>query len=172
MQALNDVKIIFYYSIIYVPQSLHRSVLDWYHLYLNHPGGNRLAKTIQEVCYWKVLVTQAELFAKMCKTCQQFKKRKTLYVHLPSKNIAEIKPWGSVHIDLIGQYSNSIIQQQTGGAIIWKNASLTFMTIIEPATGCLDIFKIPTFDLNEVMSVNYEYIDKSSTRVGHIFNNT
>ena len=46
MQALNNVKIIFYDSKIYVPQSLRRLVLDLYHLYLNHPGGIILAKEI------------------------------------------------------------------------------------------------------------------------------
>ena len=46
------------------------------------------------------------------------------------------------------------------------------MTIIDPATGCFEIFEIPTFDLNEVMAGNDEYIDKSSDRVSHMFNNT
>ena len=51
-------------------------VLDWYHLYLKHPGGGRLVKTIREVCSWKGLVNQADLFDKTCKTCQQLKKEK------------------------------------------------------------------------------------------------
>ena len=34
---------------------------------------------------------------------------------------------------LIGPYSKSIQQQQTGGAIIKNNASLTCMAIIDPA---------------------------------------
>ena len=77
-------------------------MLYWYHFYLNHTGGSILVKTIREVWYWKVLVTQAELYAKPCKISQQFKNRKTIYVHLPHKNIAELKPWDSVHADLIG----------------------------------------------------------------------
>ena len=70
MQELDNIEIICYDSKIYVPQSLRRHVLDWYHFYLNHPGGSRLAKTIQEVCYWKGLVTQVDLLAKTCKICQ------------------------------------------------------------------------------------------------------
>ena len=58
------------------------------------------------------------MFAKPCKICQQFKNIKTLYGHLPHKNIAELKPWDSVHVDLIGPYSKSIRQQQPGGTII------------------------------------------------------
>ena len=75
-QELDNFKIICYDSKIYVPQSMHRHVLDSYHFYLNHPGGSILAKIIREVFYWKYLVTQAELFAKMCKTFQQFKKER------------------------------------------------------------------------------------------------
>ena len=57
MQALDDVKIIFYDIKIYVQQSLRRSVLDWYHLYLNHTSGSRLAKKhpigvlFERLCY-------------------------------------------------------------------------------------------------------------------------
>ena len=135
-------------------------LLDWYHFYLNHPSGSSLAKTIQDVYYWEGLVMQAELFAKTCKICQQFKNRKTLYGHLPPKNIAELKPWDTVHVDLIGPYSKSIRQHQLGGTVIWNNARLTCMTIIDPAKGWLDIAKIPTFDLEEVSLGNDEYIDK------------
>ena len=85
IQELEDVEIICYDSKIYVPKSLRRLLLDWYHFYLNHPGGSRHAKTTREVCYCKVVVTQAELFNKTCKICQQFEKRKTLYGHLPPK---------------------------------------------------------------------------------------
>ena len=67
-------------------------VIDWYHLYLNHPGGSILAKKILEVCYCKGLVTQADMFANTCKIFQQFQKRKTIYGHLLPKKIAELKP--------------------------------------------------------------------------------
>ena len=107
----------------------------------------------------------------MCKTCQQFKKRNTLYGHLPPKNIAELKPGGTVNIDLIGTYRKSIIQHQTGFAVILKNDSLTCMNIIDTATGWFEIFKMPMFDLDEVMSGNNEYIDKLSDRVSQLFTN-
>ena len=44
IQALDDGEIICYDIKIYVPQILPRHVLDWYHLYLNHPSGGRLEK--------------------------------------------------------------------------------------------------------------------------------
>ena len=147
-------------------------MLDWYNFYLKHPGGSRLAKTTREVCYWKGLVTQAELLAKMCKTCQQFKNRKTLYGHLSPKNIAELKPWDTVHVDLIGKYIKSIRQHQPGGTVIQNNDCLMCMTMIGPAKGWFEIVKIPMFDLKEVTVGNDEYIYKSSDRVSQLFNNT
>ena len=132
MQALNCDKIIYYYGKIYVPQSIFRRVLDWYHFYLSHPGGSRLAKTILEVCYWKGLVTQAEMFANTCNDCQQFTKRKTLYGHLSPNNISELKPWDLVHVELIGPYSKTIRKQHPGGDIIRMNTSLTWMAMIDP----------------------------------------
>ena len=84
-QDRDNVEIICYYRKVYVLQTTRRRVLDWYNLYFNQPGGSRLEK--KEVFYWKGLVTQAKLHAKPCKICQRLKKRKTMYGHLPPKNI-------------------------------------------------------------------------------------
>ena len=115
---------------------------------------------------------QAELFSNMYKTCQQFRERHTLYGNIPPKNIAELKLWDSVHVDLIGIYRKSIRQQQPISAIIWNNVSLTCMTMIELATSWFKIVEILTFYLDEVTEGNDEYIDKSSARVSNMFNNT
>ena len=106
MQSLDDFNIICYDRKIYVPQSIRRRVLDWYNLYLNRPDDIRIAKTILEVCYWIGLFTQAEMFAKTCNIFQHLKNRKTLYGHLPPKNMSELKPYYLVHVDLIGPYIN------------------------------------------------------------------
>ena len=96
------------------------------------------------MCYWKGLVTKPELYANPCKIYQYFKNRKNIYEHLPHNDIAEIKPWDLVHVDLIGQYSNSIRQNHLGGAIISNNVSLTCMVIIDPNTGWFEIIEILT----------------------------
>ena len=59
-----------------------------------------------------------------------------------------------------------------GSAIISNNFSLTCMSIIEPATGWFDVVKIPRYNLDEVAGNNDEYVDKSSSRVSQLFNNT
>ena len=92
----------------------------------------------------------------MCKTYQQFKKRKTIDGNLPPNNIEKLKPWDTVHVDLIGPYIKSRRQQQPGGTIIRNNTSLTRIKVIDPATGWFEIVEIPTFDLQEVALGNYQ----------------
>ena len=59
-----------------------------------------------------------------------------------------------MHINLIGTYTKFIRQQNPGGAIIQKDVSLTYMTIIDTTTGWFEIFKVPLFDLKEVSKGN------------------
>ena len=61
---------------------------------------------------------------------------------------------------------------QTGDAIIKNNVSLTCMKMIDPATSWFEIVKVPTYDLDELMGFNYEYIDNSSAREMQLLNNT
>ena len=149
---------------------MHRSVLDWYHFYLNYNGVSRLEKLIWEVCYWKGLFTKEELHAKPWKICQQFKNRKNIYGCLTPKNITELKLWDTVHVDLIGTYRKSIRQHQPVGFIIKINISIACMMMIKPAIAWFEIIKVPVFDLNEIMGGNDEYIDKSSTKVRKLLN--
>ena len=99
---------------------------------------------------------QAELFTKTCKICKHFKNRNTLYGNIPLKNITELKQCYYMHVDLIDSYSKYIIQHQPCVTVIDKNAILNCMTMIDPATGCLEIFEIPAFDVNDLTSGNDE----------------
>ena len=45
-KALDNTKIICYYSKIHVPKHVHRRVIDWNHLCLNHRDTSRLLNTI------------------------------------------------------------------------------------------------------------------------------
>ena len=65
--------------------------------------------TIREVCNWKGLVAQEDLYAKLCIICQYLRKRKTRHEHIPPKIIIEINTWDFVHIDLIFSYTKYII---------------------------------------------------------------
>ena len=148
-------------------------MLDWYHLYLNHPGKSRLCET-QSGKYDTVKASsrRSDLYAKPQNKFQRFQNRRTLYGHLTTKILAELRPQDLVHADLIGPYIKSIIQQHTGNTTIKIYFSLTCMAMIDPATSWFEIVDITTFNLNEVMGGNSEYIDKSSARVIQVFNNT
>jgi hypothetical protein len=175
-QVLDDVELIFYFKKKNcVPQCLCRRTLDWYHFYLNHPGGDRLAsaKTLSEVCYWKgLLAHQAKQHAKWCTLCQTFKKRSNKrYGKLPPKDIGQLTPWHTVHVDLIGLYTKTVKKIQPGGTVTEVDLYLTCMAFIDPATGWFEITQVPYYDLDQVKVQNQEYIDKTSARISQLFNN-
>ena len=60
------VRLIHYCKKIYVPKTLHTRTLEWYHHYLCHPGGDRLAATLSQVCTWRGIVSQARDLCKKC----------------------------------------------------------------------------------------------------------
>ena len=117
---------------------MREATLNWYHHYLNHPGGDRLANTIKQSCYWNGLSNQAKKLVKTCKICQQHK-RKRKYRHVPAKTIEDLMPWRTVHTDLIGPYSITAKQTQPGGEIKEVDLQLTAMTMVDPATGWFEI---------------------------------
>ena len=139
-----------------MPQILRIRVLDWNHFYLNHPGGSRHAKKPEGYVIGNTLSRKWSCSLRRARYVNSLKNRKNIFGHLPPKNMAEPKPWYAMHVDLIGTYRKSIRQQQPGGAIIWKNASMTCMTMIDPATGWFKIFEMPTFNLDEVTASNNE----------------
>ena len=157
---------------IYVPQSLRRRTLEWYHHFLNHPGGDRLYHTLNTVCYWKGMSTQAATLCKRCDECQRHKPRKRKYGKLPARSVGELVPWQTVHTDLIGPYSITAKQFQTDGSIVDKELSLTCMTMIDPVTGWFEIVEVPSYIVDDVKNKNQSSIDKSSARISRLFNQT
>ena len=57
-------------------------------------------------------------------------------------------------MDLVGTYINFIRQHQPSSAFVNNNVSLACMTMINPATGWLEIFEVTAYDLNEVTGGN------------------
>ena len=125
-----------------------------------------------QVCYRKGQVEQADIYAKPCEKFQRFKKRNIICGYLPPKNIAELKQWDLVHVDLIYKYDKSIIKNLQGGSTTNNYVSITCMTMIGSATGWFKIVKFPRFDLDDSAYGNNKYMDKSSIRVIQLFNNT
>jgi hypothetical protein len=126
--------IVHYNDRIAVPKKLQRRILNWYHQILMHPGINRTELTIRQHFTWPKLHDEVEDICKKCITCQLTKKTKIKYGHLPPKE-AEVKPWDTLCIDLIGPY---IIDRKRN-----KDYKLHCMTMIDPATGWFEIVQIP-----------------------------
>jgi len=68
-----------------------------------------------------------------------------------------LEPWEKVHINLIGPYTVSALQQRPGQKREMTELSLIAMTFIDPATGWFEIVKVPTI------------VDKSSAPISQLF---
>ena len=154
--TLENVSIIAYKNRIYVPHSLRQRTIEWYHHYLNHPGGDRLYKTIAKVCYWKGMASQCATFCRKCSDCQKFKSRKRKYGHVPPKNVGTLIPWDTVHVDLIGPYSLTTKQYQPDGSVQSKTLQLTCMTMLDPVTGWFEIAEIPSYIVDDIKNNDKE----------------
>ena len=170
LKTLDNIELVMFEDRIYVPRRLRERTINWYHYYLCHPGEDRLYNTLKSVCFWDGMKNQIRNFSKRCEVCQKGKKRKRKYGHLPPKNVGELTPWDTVHVDLIGPYSLSAKQQQPDGSVVDKDFSLTCMTFVDPATGWFEIAEVPTYLLyDESKKDTREAIDKTSARISQIF---
>ena len=140
-----------------IPKQLEKQVVEWYHNALCHPGETRTELSISQHFYWKNLrKTVHEIYTK-CKTCQFLKRNKKQYGKLPPKE-AETIPWDTLCVDLIGKYQ---FTPKGGGKKFQipskgdekkykmttksgKSVYLQAVTMIDPATGWIEIRTVPS----------------------------
>ena len=116
------------------------------------------------------MATQANNFCQKCKGCQLHKPHKRKYGQLPLKNVGELTPWSTVHIDLIGPYTVTTQQNQPGGTSQEVELHLTCMTMLDPATGWFEIAEVPNFIVEDMKRKEFrETMDKSSARISRLF---
>ena len=130
-------QLITYQGKICVPKTLQERLVQWYHEMLLHPGETRTHETIAQHFYWPNMRILVRKVCKHCDLCQRTKKRTTQNSKLgklPPKQ-AEITPWNTLCVDLIGPYT--IKRKRKRNPI-----SLWAMTMIDPATGLLEIAEI------------------------------
>ena len=175
---LDGHQLVGYEGRLYVPVALRQHTIEWYHHYLNHPGGERLYKTLNKVCYWKGMASQCITFCKKCPECQKHKPRRTKYGHVPPKNVGTLVPWDTVHTDLIGPYTVTTNQYQVDGSTREVTLQLTCMTMLDPVTGWFEIVEVPQYIAQELQEskdtkstklVDNSFIDKSSARISRLF---
>ena len=132
------------------------------------PGRGQVSKYNKAELLLERTFQPSEQFVKMCKICQQYKKRRK-YGHVPAKTIEDLMPWRTMHIDLIGPYSITAKQTQPSGKIKEIELQLTTMTMVDPAMGWFEIVEVP-YNVEDIVNNKEYYIDKSSARISQLFN--
>ena len=132
-KTIQGVELLLENNKIYVPKTLRKKVMDWYHYYLCHPGSTRLYKTLGLNITWPGMSSDCKYHVRTCEICQKYKKTHPKYGHLPAK-IAEVNPWEVLCVDLVGPYTVSSIEG--------TESTLHAMTFIDPATGWFEISEI------------------------------
>ena len=165
LRVIDDTEVLLYDNKrLVIPARLQSRIVQWYHHYLMHPGHTRLEETIAVSMYWRSLRTDVRRHVKKCDSCQRGKKRKVLYRHLPPKT-AEVKPWNSVCVDLIGPYT---LKGKDGTVM-----DFMCLTMIDPATAWFEIIELPLASVNckhEGDKITEVVIDKSSAQISCLFN--
>jgi hypothetical protein len=77
--------VITYNNNIYIPISLRKRIVCWYHTYLQHPGITRIEATLRQNLTWPDLKKDVEASVKNCHECQIGKKVRKKYGDLPEK---------------------------------------------------------------------------------------
>ena len=128
---------------IVIPKPLRKRVVEWYHTQLCHPGETRTEQTIRQHFTWANLRKDVQDICRKCPTCQKSKKHTIKYGHLKPKE-AEVTPWETLCVDLIGPYK---IDRKNK-----KSLTLWCVTMIDPATGWFEVREIP--DKNAITVAN------------------
>jgi Integrase zinc binding domain len=86
---------------IYIPKTLKKPILSWYHSALQHPGIQRTERTIRSHLVWPELSKDVEKHIKSCHQCQRCKNPRKKYGHFALKGIYQ-NPWDTICVNLIG----------------------------------------------------------------------
>jgi hypothetical protein len=93
--------VITYDNKIYIPQSLKKKIVWWYHTYLQHPGITRMEANLRQNLTWPNLREDVEAAVKKINECQIGNKVRKKYGDLPEKLAERPIAWNIVDVDLI-----------------------------------------------------------------------
>jgi transposase InsO family protein len=117
---------------IYVPDALLPDLLKWYHYILNHPGAERLYRSLLLHFYHPQLKPRVEHHVQFCIDCQRFKRAGRGYGEMPPRE-ALFQPFHEVAVDLIGPWAI-----QVGN----ESYSISALTIIDTVTTMAELIRI------------------------------
>ena len=116
---------------IFIPHSMIRDVLRWYHLILGHCGTTKLYDTVRARFYIPGLSVYCRDF--ICtEQCHLYKNQGPGYGQLPPRE-ANLVPWNEVCIDLIGPWTIVV-----NGQVLEFKA----LTSIDPVTNIAELIRI------------------------------
>ena len=141
---------------IVVPKKLQKDLMEWYHTTCMHAGETRTELTINQHFYWTNMRKHIVDHVRKCPTCQLTKKKKLQYGQLPAKE-AEVIPWHTLCIDLVGPYTIGPIKYKTVKGVRKEDKSqqttLHALTMIDPATGWFEIVTVPNKRADEISNI-------------------
>ncbi|KAG7346017.1 reverse transcriptase RNA-dependent DNA polymerase [Nitzschia inconspicua] len=117
---------------IYLPTSLLRDTVRWYHLALGHCGISRLADTLRMHFHHPRLQQTCENEVSTCDPCQRLKNVGRGHGETASRE-ASLLPWQDVAVDLIGPWTISVGN---------KKHTFSALTIIDMVTNLVEVIRI------------------------------
>ena len=140
---------------IVLPENLQGPAVKWYHEYMMHTGETRTELTMAQHYYFRGMRSHIQESCRKCGICQRHKPKKLKRGLIPAKKSAEIIPWYTLCIDLIGPYSFGS-EYIGSGEKRRKNPNfiqLHCLTMIDPATGWFEIVEIPNKQADYVSNI-------------------
>ena len=125
---------------VYVPKAGRERMIEWYHSNLQHAGSERTATTMRQHFDWPGAKSEVYGHVSRCLTCQKCKitgVKQYGKIPLPQKSEAEVAPWHTVHVDLIGPWA---VRFNMMGKIITKD--IEALTMVDKATTWPEIIMI------------------------------
>jgi hypothetical protein len=135
--------VITYDNRIYIPLSLRKRIVWWFHSYLQHPCITRMEATLIQNLAWPNPRKDVEAVVKDCHESQIGKKVRKKYGDLP-ENLAE-RPiaWNRVDVDLTGPLT---IKTPSG------EKELLALTMIDPSTVWFEVKDVKDKSTKESMN--------------------
>ena len=110
---------------IFVPKILQIPLVEWYHDALKHPGTSRTKDTICQHYAWPGATKTINEVVRKC-SCQMNKiTGQHNYTHLPFTTNRRDNPWYDIHVDMVGPWTITVTNEETGKRIEEKIQALT-----------------------------------------------
>jgi hypothetical protein len=135
--------VITYDNKIYIPISLRKKIVWWYHTYLQHPGITRMEATLRQNLTWSNLRKDMEAAVNKCHECQIGKNVRRKYGDLPEKLAERPIAWNGVDFNLTGPFT---AKTPSG------KKELLALTMIDPSDGWFEVKDVKDKSAKESMN--------------------